>query len=780
MMGPPPMGLPSAPAEGPELLQRGDHQRLGQMRNGASKRRMDEADNSQQGAPQVEHARRLRAIEEALMVLAQRLLNRRKEQRDAQRGQRVPGSGHRSAEERLRSDVGRWEQLSRVVTERNHTHECFLPTRVHGGSRRAFARVKELASIMRDSGLSSAQRRHGLLQVCKRELAKARADLAKIQTREGDGLVEAFEEAINEGGEGGVCVRLFEILKAATGKGRKIKWRGQKQEGKTRYKGPRKPPVKLSSLYKGGNKANGIVTGAKEVLAEVRAQAAATNGLKETFPTVARELRTIIRPFPEQEPAKPDWADDVCTWERFESAVGRVGADVGVGSDGYCGYLMRKAPMHVRCLYFDALRKVLTSHDFSEEWKLWECVLLMKPGEDPRGFGRRRDVWLMPHSLKVAARMLMCEFESACEGYVPASQSGFSQDANAPSQTLILRMHRERCHERKQGYYVLYADMGTYFMSICKEIQLVAEQWTGTRVEVSEVLRAMQDGLKGRVETAFGGTAPHEMPGVACGQGHECSPVRSKIMASFIQGMASQVCRGYRFGQTGVPQCWYCDDSAWLCEDLAGVQMALDAMWVVARVSGLKVTVKDKDFETRKGSKTAWMGVYYDENGQECEVTGAKVEIVNGHEVPQVKWYKYLGTPLQTQYKGRHDAMRAKVVNTCCALVRKIGRVDMLGPRQTRRAIELAMAGVLGYYCRSTPMRWADCEKIEAVRASVLAQRGMAAETPRAAIFLPEEAGDAGHMHAYAYAAAAYIDQFHRAERQRRRAGARGCVGAHC
>jgi hypothetical protein len=49
------------------------------------------------------------------------------------------------------------------------------------------------------------------------------------------------------------------------------------------------------------------------------------------------------------------------------------------------------------------------------------------------------------------------------------------------------------------------ADMGTYFMSICKEIQLVAEQWTGTRVEVSEVLRAMQHNLHGRVETAFGG-----------------------------------------------------------------------------------------------------------------------------------------------------------------------------------------------------------------------------------------------------------------------------------
>ena len=32
-----------------------------------------------------------------------------------------------------------------------------------------------------------------------------------------------------------------------------------------------------------------------------------------------------------------------------------------------------------------------------------------------------------------------------------------------------------------------------------------------------------QDGLKGRVETAYGMTEPHDMPGVACGQGHECT-----------------------------------------------------------------------------------------------------------------------------------------------------------------------------------------------------------------------------------------------------------------
>ena len=69
-------------------------------------------------------------------------------------------------------------------------------------------------------------------RVCARELKAARKAYASLQTKEGDGFVEAFEEAIDEGGEGGSYVRLFEILKMATGKGKKIKWRGQKQEGK--------------------------------------------------------------------------------------------------------------------------------------------------------------------------------------------------------------------------------------------------------------------------------------------------------------------------------------------------------------------------------------------------------------------------------------------------------------------------------------------------------------------------------------------------------------------
>ena len=71
-----------------------------------------------------------------------------------------------------------------------------------------------------------------------------------------------------------------------------------------------------------------------------------------------------LRPFPEQAEARADWVNDVCTWERFERAVARAGADVGVGADGYSGYLTRKASLRARRLYFDLIRDVLDKHDF--------------------------------------------------------------------------------------------------------------------------------------------------------------------------------------------------------------------------------------------------------------------------------------------------------------------------------------------------------------------------------------------------------------------------------
>ena len=87
---------------------------------------------------------------------------------------------------------------------------------------------------------------------------------------------------------------------------------------------------------------------AKKEKKNIKQQAAAINGPKQAFPEVTRALMTQLRAFPAQPQRQPGWAREICTWERYERAVARAGADVGVGKDGYSGYLTRKASPEVR------------------------------------------------------------------------------------------------------------------------------------------------------------------------------------------------------------------------------------------------------------------------------------------------------------------------------------------------------------------------------------------------------------------------------------------------
>ena len=96
----------------------------------------------------------------------------------------------------------------------------------------------------------------------------------------------------------------------------------------------------------------------------------------------------------------------------------------------------------------------------------------------------------------------------------------------------------------------------------------------------------------------------------------------------------------------------------------------------------------------------------------------------------------------------------------CCQLIRLLGRVPTLGPEQLRQAISLAIAGTVGYFGRSTPMPFAVCASIEAVRAETLRQRGICEGEPRILAFAPYAAGGLELELTYQYAASAFIDTF--------------------
>ena len=111
------------------------------------------------------------------------------------------------------------------------------------------------------------------------------------------------------------------------------------------------------------------------------------------------------------------------------------------------------------------------------------------------------------------------------------------------------------------------------------------------------------------------------------------------MVLRLIQEAVSGLVKGYRYSGTATrtPQIWWVDDGAFLCDDLANVQLALDTCWMVAKMAGLKMQVK------ADGSKTAWQGSYW-QAGKEYTVKGWRVRLPDGREVPQVTGYKHLGS----------------------------------------------------------------------------------------------------------------------------------------
>jgi GNAT superfamily N-acetyltransferase len=79
-----------------------------------------------------------------------------------------------------------------------------------------------------------------------------------------------------------------------------------------------------------------------------------------------------------------------------------------------------------------------------------------------------------------------------------------------------------------------------------------------------------------------------------------------------------------------------------------------------------------------------------------------------------------------------------------------------------RQQLNISLAGVIGFYGRSTPLTWEDAQKIEGARVNALRARGIVTGTPRAQLYEKRHTG-LQHTHAYAYAAAAIVDQVHRA-----------------
>eukprot|EP00965_Chrysotila_dentata_P187562 6172222-Pleurochrysis_carterae.AAC.2 len=215
--------------------------------------------------------------------------------------------------------------------------------------------------------------------------------------------------------------------------------------------------------------------------------------------------------------------------------------------------------------------------------------------------------------------------------------------------------------------------------------------------------RGTLGGLTGRYETAYGTTESVTIQ-QGQGQGDLLSPVRSKLILAIIQKAMQCLIPGIEFntkGERGAPFLIYADDGIILTDSIHILQLAMEVIWVMTKILELNMQIKGK-------KKTAWSGVYYSEDGRESDLTGWEVVLPDGGIIPQLKGvetYKYLGTQLRPgRAKGSSiKDMRKQIAGKAKKIIFAIGGLPGLTQEQLEKILALGVAGVLGYYARSTP-----------------------------------------------------------------------------
>eukprot|EP00965_Chrysotila_dentata_P107207 3542131-Pleurochrysis_carterae.AAC.1 len=152
-------------------------------------------------------------------------------------------------------------------------------------------------------------------------------------------------------------------------------------------------------------------------------------------------------------------------------------------------------------------------------------------------------------------------------------------------------------------------------------------------------------------------------------------------------------------GVRGAPFLIYADDGIIITDSINILQLAMEVIWVMTKILGLNMQIKGKN-------KTAWSG---------------EVVLPDGETIPQLKGtetYKYLGTHLRPgRARGNSNKdMRKQIAGKVKRLIFAIGRLPGLTQEQLGKITSLGVAGMLGYYARSTPMDMTTCKSIEEAR----------------------------------------------------------------
>ena len=89
--------------------------------------------------------------------------------------------------------------------------------------------------------------------------------------------------------------------------------------------------------------------------------------------------------------------------------------------------------------YYAWVMESMREAEVSDSYGEWIALLIDKKGEDQRKLGRKRDLWLMCHGMKVITMILQEEYGRLVGVQGSVSQGGWTENRGGPEMTLVLR-----------------------------------------------------------------------------------------------------------------------------------------------------------------------------------------------------------------------------------------------------------------------------------------------------------------------------------------------------
>ena len=513
---------------------------------------------------------------------------------------------------------------------------------------------------------------------------------------------------------------------------------------------------KLERVWEGDQVGSRLIEDPEEVQKEVQKIVDKVNAPgKAHLEALDWWMHKMWGPAKEREGEATDELTEKRRWVKFRRIM-KTGGWNAVGVDGWSKVLGGKASDYVLGLHYDWIRECMREATFSESYSEWIALLLMKPGEDPSKVGRRRDIWLMSHGLKVVTLMVKEEYDRVAEVEGDCSQSGFTKRRGAPESNLVLRLQEEQARQLDSMWFRLYIDQGTFFMSIVREVVQRVEKQLGVEEGAGKVMAALHAGLIGKYETRYGLT---KGGGVWKGIGQGCvlGPSRSKNVLKLMQVAVHMLAEGTHMwgGEGAIPQVFFADDGAMTTDMLMGLQVAADVCWAVAAMCDQPIGIKED------GSKTAWAvgGTGGREIRYELRLPdGRIVPLLNKMAKPQ---YKHLGS--WAMVEGGVSVQQKAVQSKMTGLTTAIGTLRM-DKKHTCKVLAVVVEGVLGFYGRSTSLGWQGAEKIAVLQRRALWMAGHRhAKEGNRELYMKWAGGGSQITHPYQVSSAAIVSEMDKA-----------------